>query len=245
MPLLRSDAFVLRTYKLGEADQIAVFFTREYGKVRVAARSSRNPRRSTAGYYQPLTLLNVILFGKQNQSLYRMQSLDIVQTYRTVREDFTLLRCGLYMTELIDVGTRDREAAPEVFALFHRTLEALGQAPHPMYLLRLFETKLAIALGYAPQVLACARCEKPLPADTATFSAPAGGLLCADCTALAKQTLAITPATVQILRSIMATDTLSLEAPDSTTQQELEQLLHQHLTYCLGRELKSYVFLQL
>ncbi len=245
MPLLRSDAFVLRTYKLGEADQIAVFFTRDYGKVRVAARSSRNPRRSTAGYYQPLTLLSVILFGKQNQALYRLQSLDLVQTFRAVREDFMLLRCGLYMTELIDVSTRDREAAPELFTLFHRTLEALEHAPAPLYLLRLFETKLVMALGYAPQVLACARCEKSLPQDTYTFSAPAGGLVCAACTALLKQSLTVSPSTVLALRSIMASDTPSLTAPDATTQDELERLLHQHLTFCLGRELKSYAFLQL
>jgi len=33
------------------------------------------------------------------------------------------------------------------------------------------------------------------------------------------------------------------ESPNAVTQQELERLLHLHLTTCLGREIKSYPFL--
>jgi len=33
------------------------------------------------------------------------------------------------------------------------------------------------------------------------------------------------------------------EAPSDAAQQELERLLHLHLTTCLGREIKSYPFL--
>ena len=33
--------------------------------------------------------------------------------------------------------------------------------------------------------------------------------------------------------------------PDAAAQQEMERLLHLHLTTCLGREIKSYPFLYL
>src|SRR5260370_37124898 len=38
-------------------------------------------------------------------------------------------------------------------------------------------------LGYAPQLMECASCGKPLPAKPAVFSATAGGVLCDDCAA--------------------------------------------------------------
>ena len=109
--LYRSAAFVLHTYKLGETDQIVVLFTQEFGKLRAVARRSHSPRRHAASYYQPLMLLNAIVYGRPGQSLYRMHSVDILQALRPLHEDFGLLRCGLYMTELIDVATHEREPA--------------------------------------------------------------------------------------------------------------------------------------
>ncbi|HSX81787.1 MAG TPA: recombination protein O N-terminal domain-containing protein, partial [Candidatus Saccharimonadia bacterium] len=78
MALYHSAAFVLHTYKLGETDQIVVLFTQEFGKLRAVARRSHSPRRHAASYYQPLMLLNAIVYGRPGQTLYRMHSVDIL-----------------------------------------------------------------------------------------------------------------------------------------------------------------------
>ena len=41
MPLYSADALILRTYKLGEADRIVVFLTRDRGKKRGVAKGAR------------------------------------------------------------------------------------------------------------------------------------------------------------------------------------------------------------
>ena len=41
MPVYTSDALILRTYKLGEADRIVVFLTRDRGKKRGVAKGAR------------------------------------------------------------------------------------------------------------------------------------------------------------------------------------------------------------
>jgi DNA repair protein RecO (recombination protein O) len=247
VPLYQSDAFVLRTYKLGEADQIVVFFTRDYGKLRTVARRSYSSRRYTASFYQPLTLLHTILFGRPSQPLYRINSVDIVQTFRPLHEDFLYLRCGLYLTELIDVATQEHEPAPELFMLLHATLEQLPQAPDTSMLLRLFELRLLMVVGYTPQLLYCARCTNDVQPDEGTFSPHLGGLVCTSCATEVRQTLAVSPATLEFLRQAIAGDSshwpsMSL---DPVVQQELERVLHTHLTWRLGRELKSYPFLSL
>jgi DNA repair protein RecO (recombination protein O) len=251
--LYHSDAFVLHTYKLGETDQIVVLFTREFGKLRAVVRRSHSPRRHTAGYYQPLMLLHAIVFGRPGQPLYRMHSVDIVQALRPLHEDFSLLRCGLYITELIDAATHEREPVPELFTLLHQALEQLTQTATPEMLLRLFELRLLMLTGYTPQLLYCAHCTRDLQPHERTFSPRLGGLLCTACAATARQTFTVSPEAVAYLRHALESDALepplvllAATAPlAATVQQELERLLHTHLTLCLGRELKSYAFLHL
>jgi DNA repair protein RecO (recombination protein O) len=245
--LYHSAAFVLHTYKLGETDQIIVLFTQEFGKLRAVARRSHSPRRHMAGYYQPLLLLNAIVYGRPGQALYRMHSVDLIQAFRPLHEDFHLLRCGLYLTELIDVATHERAPAPELFTLLQETLECLTQTASPPMLLRLFELRLLTALGYTPQLAHCVQCTRELEAHARTFSARLGGLLCMTCAATTRQSYTVSPAALQYLRLVLGgaetADTLTV--PATTVQQELECLLHEHLTYCLGHELKSYAFLHL
>ena len=74
-----------------------------------------------------------------------------------------------------------------------------------------------------------------------------GGLLCTTCASTVRQTLTVSPEALTYLRWVLAGDT-TVEPPTplvATVQQELERLLHAHLTFCLGRELKSYAFLHL
>jgi DNA repair protein RecO (recombination protein O) len=247
VPLYQSDAFVIRTYKLGETDQIVVFFTRGFGKLRAIARHSHSPRRHTASYYQPLMLLHAILFGRPSQSLYRINAVDVVQSFRLFHEDFGYLRCGLYMTELLDATTHEREPMPELFALFQLTLEQLPQAPCPTLLLRLFELRVLMVIGYTPQLVYCARCAGDIQPHERTFSPYLGGLLCTACAPQVRQTLTVSPATLEYVQLALAheADSLPLQSLDPTAQQELEHVLHLHLTARLGHELKSYAFLHL
>jgi DNA repair protein RecO (recombination protein O) len=55
VPLYTADALILRTYKIGEADRIVVFLTRDRGKKRGVAKGARRPRSRFAGALEPLT----------------------------------------------------------------------------------------------------------------------------------------------------------------------------------------------
>ncbi|MGQ4808894.1 DNA repair protein RecO [Candidatus Entotheonellaceae bacterium PAL068K] len=247
MPLYHSDAFVLRTYTLGERDQIVVFFTCEFGKLRAVASRSHSTRRPMAGYYQPLILLRAIFFRRPSQALYRIDAVDLIQAFRPLHEDFSYLRCGLYLTELIDVTTRDHEPVPELFTLLRRTLEQLPQVADTAMLLRLFELRVLMLIGYTPQVLYCTRCAEDVKGDEGRYSPQLGGLLCATCATAVRQTLAVGRTALAFLRQAIASHASQAAARrlDPTAQQELERLLQAHLTARLGRELKSYAFLQL
>ena len=54
MPLHQSDSIILKTYPLGEADRIVVFFSRDHGKVRGVANGARRMKNRFGASLEPL-----------------------------------------------------------------------------------------------------------------------------------------------------------------------------------------------
>jgi DNA repair protein RecO (recombination protein O) len=232
---------------LGDSDQIVVFFTQEYGKVRAVGRRNHSSRRRLSNYCEPLCLLNAILFGRPAQSLLRINSIDIVHPFRSIQEDFMFLRSGLYLTELVDVATREHEPLPDLFALMRWGLDRLTEVQCLSMLLRFFEVRLLMLMGYTPQLIFCASCMRDLPLAKGHFSPRLGGLICVACAPSIHRTIEVSGTTVEVLRQMIENDSeMSLDRSYETEiEAELENVLHTHLVARLGRELKSYAFLQL
>ncbi len=106
MPLHTTEAVILRTYKLGEADRIVVFLTRDRGKKRGVAKGARRPRSRFAGALEPLTKVAVAYFEKEQRELV---SLNYAEAVRSAWSAGSLEALGHieYFAELID------EWAPE------------------------------------------------------------------------------------------------------------------------------------
>jgi DNA repair protein RecO (recombination protein O) len=75
MPVYTSDALILRTYKLGEADRIVVFLTA------IAARSAASPRGAAAksrftGALESLTRAGVAYYERELRDLVRINYVE-------------------------------------------------------------------------------------------------------------------------------------------------------------------------
>ena len=53
MPLRETEAIILRTYRLGEADKIASLFTRQLGRLRAVAAGAQRPKSRYGGTLEP------------------------------------------------------------------------------------------------------------------------------------------------------------------------------------------------
>src|SRR5512132_1426199 len=104
MPVYKSEALILRTYKLGEADRIVVFLTRERGKKRGVAQGARRPRSRFVGVLEPLTRGTVQYYERENRELVRINYLDAERSPLVLagaHGDAALSYVG-YFAELID-----------------------------------------------------------------------------------------------------------------------------------------------
>ncbi len=76
MPVYTSEALILRTYKLGEADRIVVFLTRDRGKKRGVAKGARRARSRFIGALEPMTRAGVAYYEREQRDLVRINYVE-------------------------------------------------------------------------------------------------------------------------------------------------------------------------
>ena len=80
MALKESEAIVLRTYPLREADLLVTLFTRAEGKVRGVARSAKKSKRRFGGALEPLTYVRAYYEDRERQELARLDSCEVLES---------------------------------------------------------------------------------------------------------------------------------------------------------------------
>ena len=124
MPVYKAEAIVLRQQALGEADRIVTLFTREYGKLRAAAKGIRRPASRLGGRLEPFTHARLLL--ARGRTLDVIAQAEIVEAFAGVRADLIRSAYAAYVAELVDRGLADRDPHQEVFTLTLDVLETLG-----------------------------------------------------------------------------------------------------------------------
>ena len=104
MALYRTEAVVLRTRNLGEADKILTLFSDKRGKIRAVARGSRRPRNHLMGVSQPFTYGSFLIFKGKNLDSVSQGSIIDAQVY--LREDLLKMAHASYI-ELVDRLTEE------------------------------------------------------------------------------------------------------------------------------------------
>ena len=149
MPLYSADALILRTYKLGEADRIVVFLTRDRGKKRGVAKGARRPKSNFVGALEPLTHVRIAYFEKE---LRELVSLNYSEPTRSALSAGTIeaLGCASYFAELIDEWAAESHEDERLYRLGVSMVEALASGVPHEPLTRYFEFWLLSLQGVYP-----------------------------------------------------------------------------------------------
>ena len=165
MPLHTADALILRTYKLGEADRIVVFLTRDRGKKRGVAKGARRSRSRFAAALEPLTEARVAYFEREGRELVGLNyaeprrsplALAMDTATRANRpepggEPLDALGYLGYFAELIDEWAQDADADDRLYRLGVSMLDALSAGASADPLARYFEYWLLRLQGVYPE----------------------------------------------------------------------------------------------
>ena len=90
-----TEALILSVRDMGEADRLAVVFSREHGKLSAAAYGARRPRSRLAGSVQSFSLVEVSLMPGRN--LETIGQCEVKRSFRELREDITLMTYAAFL----------------------------------------------------------------------------------------------------------------------------------------------------
>jgi DNA repair protein RecO (recombination protein O) len=177
MALKESEAIVLRTYPLREADLLVTLFTRLEGKVRGVARSAMKSRRRFGGALEPLTYVRAYYEDRERQELARLDSCEVLESPLATEVSYPRAVALGHVAELLDELLPDREANDAVFRLTLSVLAGL-RGPDVWMPVTYFELWMTRLMGYLPELTGCMVCGRTLNGSRAYFHALADGLMC-------------------------------------------------------------------
>src|ERR1700754_5128461 len=170
MAIHTTDAYVLRTYALAEADKICVFLTRELGKVRGVAHGARKMKSRFGSALEPFTEVSLTYFQKEGRELMSVSNCEIVRSqFHTASRGVETASALSYMAELLNEFLPDNEANERLYRLVTATLEAIEQESDLSRVLRYFETWVLRLTGYFPDTALCTACGETIATDESTF----------------------------------------------------------------------------
>jgi DNA repair protein RecO (recombination protein O) len=166
VPVYTSEALILRTYKLGEADRIVVFLTRDRGKKRGVAKGARRPRSRYTGALEPMTRAGVAYYERELRDLVRLNYVEPVTSPLSAigSRDASAAALGHvgYFAELIDEWAPEAHADERLYRLGSAIVDALRAGAPIDRLARYFEYWLLRLQGVYPSLTACPGCGAPL-----------------------------------------------------------------------------------
>ncbi|MBA3637805.1 MAG: DNA repair protein RecO [Acidobacteriota bacterium] len=243
MPVYTSEALILRTYKLGEADRIVVFLTRDRGKKRGVAKGARRAKSRYTGALEPMTRAGVAYYERELRDLVRI---NYVETQRSPlsaigidADGGSVLGHVGYFAELIDEWAPEAHADERLYRLGSAVVDALSDGAPIERLARYFEYWILRLQGVYPALSVCPGCGGSLEGG-AVMPPREHMFLCRRCASSGHGT-DIGADALRFLRASGRTapermDTLVLDARAS---RELETAHRRLLNTHLEKELKS------
>ncbi len=241
MPLHESEAIVLQSYPLGEADRLVSFLSRSMGRVRGVASGARRTKSRFGSTLERLSHIRIWFYEKQNAR---------AGAHQPVRNDRIVSRCvsrlrfergaGAFQRNDRDGAAGPRSLPTRIFVCCcssRRRLSTPASRNCRWLILSLWTVKLG---GWLPTLDACARCGKKLDAkEAAYFSPSASAIACGKCRKPGMRTLS--PAVLAAARKMLGErlDRLSEEMISPRAARDLSDVMLDVIEHQIDRKLKS------
>ncbi len=183
MPLRETEAIVLRTHRLGEADKVVSLLSRQMGRLRAVAGGAQRPKSRYGGTLEPLSYVRLWLFERENRDLLRLNSAELIESFFGMQGDYRLQVATQYMAEATERFLPEREVNERAFRLLLAVLRALKHAKEVNRPLLYFNYWLLRLGGFLPDVQRCSACGRGLGDEPGYYGPGSEGVVCRACRA--------------------------------------------------------------
>jgi DNA repair protein RecO (recombination protein O) len=188
VPVRVSEALVLRTYPLKEADLVVSFLTRDQGKLRGVAKRARRPKSAFGAGLERLSHVRLSYFQRETRELVNLDSCELIHSQFDLVSDYWAAVALDYFAEVSEQLLPSAEPSERFFRLLLAVLDSLHHGENAAWRAVAYFSLWAVRLsGWLPELNVCLSCgillddpESPERAR-AFFSRGREGLVCAHC----------------------------------------------------------------
>lgn len=173
-----SEALLIKKMPLGESDIMTTLFTKQFGKIRAAARNAATSRKRFGGRLEPFALIRVETALTRSGGR-AITDAEVVKSFENIAKKMEVFLQASCVLEFIDAAVSEEESpCEEVFAEAVRALEAMDGGAGFQATLN-FQTAALGILGYGVDFSLCGGCGDSPQSGVLVF--PSGLFLCGKC----------------------------------------------------------------
>jgi DNA repair protein RecO (recombination protein O) len=192
MGIVETQAIVLQTYKLADADKIVLCMTEKAGLVRGVARGARRLKSKFGASLEPFTLIHLTFFEKETRELVTIKTAEIVKSYFDAAGNAQSFEGLVYLLELVKEFALPHQADEKLFKMLRACVDFLARNPSESNAVSAYTELWTLKLtGFLPEFKACGVCGTALDDSYRgqRFISHEGVLWCNACGTAGAQTL--------------------------------------------------------
>lgn len=151
--LHKTRGIVFRFTRYGETSIIVTVFTDQFGLQSYIVNGIRSKTtRSRIALFQPLTLLELVVYHKENANINRIKEVKCLHPYQTIQSDIIKSSIAMFVNEAINKCVKEESHVVQLFDFLCSsliTLDTLTENSENFHLV--FLVKLSRFLGFGAQ----------------------------------------------------------------------------------------------
>ena len=181
MPARETEAIILKTFPLGEADRLVSFLGRASGKIRGVAAGARRLKNRFGSTLELLSHVQLWYVERETRELVRIQQCELLESFHRAQSEYSLSTGLAAVSEIVERVVPEREVAEQTFRLVlltARDVERRGDWRLPLAYFAYWTVRLG---GWLPPLDRCVNCGTPLGASGGFHWALGAGVYCQNC----------------------------------------------------------------
>jgi DNA repair protein RecO (recombination protein O) len=161
MPARDTEAIILKTFPLGEADRLVSFLGRSSGRMRGVASGARRLKNRYGSSLQLLSHVQMWYVERETRDLVRIQQTDLLDSFNKAQSDYSLSTGLAVVSEVAEQVLPEHEVNEAMFRLIlltAREVERRAATALPIAYFGFWTVRLS---GWLPRFDVCAVCGKP------------------------------------------------------------------------------------
>jgi len=181
MPARETEAIILKTFPLGEADRLVSFVGRTSGRIRGVAAGARRLKNRFGSTLEVLSHVRIWYVERETRELVRIQQTDLLESFHKAQSDYSLSTGLAVVSEISELVLPEHEVSEPMFRLILlavREIDRTGDWQLPLCYFAFWTVRLG---GWLPRFDRCASCGAPFNEKAAFYGAHHAGLFCENC----------------------------------------------------------------